>query len=772
VRAHRKILWALALFLWALPLSALPIKKIIVEGNSLSSDRLILKNIRTREGDEYRPFTVNEDIKRLYELKKFNKVEMIEKVIDEEIHITIIVVEKPVILERVFEGLKKIKESDFEDEIRSTVSDRYDPSTASADAKRIEKVCRDKGYLFAKVDHKTEQSEGHADKVILKFIINENAQVKIGGINFHGNDHMPETRLHKIMQVKIDRMLRKGVYDAETYSLDLNNIQDYYHSLGYLDAKVSPGESFYSENKNWLFLNVDIDEGQLYIIDSMEFIGCNKLTEDEIYKKLPQKTGMPFLKYSKELIERDVQQLYGEIGRVFTRVKVKVSIDQVTSHVSLMINIEEGEEVFLEQIKVEGNDKTRDVVVRRELEFYPLERINTKLIEESKRNLRNLGFFEKVDIDILPTDDADKAEIMVRVTEKETGSINFALGFSSVESVFGQIKYNQRNFDYRDTKHGMRGFFSGESYIGDGQNLSVTLNTGTETRRFSIDFSEPWVFNRKVRFGFGLYSTDSSIADDYDESQTGFYVRLGREFVKDLEGFVTYGLRNHSISDVEPSASTAIQIEEGTRLVSSLKNDWIYDKRDNRFFPTTGYSLSPSLTLAGGLLGGSQDFYKLEFEAKTYKTMLDFGDNNKHILSGRIKFGHVQEYGDSDRVAIFERFFGGGLGSVRGFKNRSLSPKQNGDEIGGNFLSVANIEYSVPINEEALRAVFFYDMGNAFADVGDLSFSDLRSSVGIGFRLQIPAFGPTPLALDFAKSIRKQDGDDTETFSFNFGSFF
>ena len=202
MRAHRKILWVLALFLWVLPLSALPIKKIIVEGNSLSSDRLILKNIRTREGDEYQPFIVNEDIKRLVELKKFNKVEMIEKVIDEEIHITIIVVEKPVILERIFEGLKKVKESDFEDEIRSAISDRYDPSTASADAKRIEKVCRDKGFLFSKVDHKIEKSEGQADKVILKFIINENAQVKIGGINFHGNDHMPKARLHKIMQVK------------------------------------------------------------------------------------------------------------------------------------------------------------------------------------------------------------------------------------------------------------------------------------------------------------------------------------------------------------------------------------------------------------------------------------------------------------------------------------------------------------------------------------------------------------------------------------------
>ena len=152
-------------------------------------------------------------------------------------------------------------------------------------------------------------------------------------------------------------------------------------------------------------------------------------------------------------------------------------IDETTSHVKLKINVVEGEEVFLRDIYIEGNTKTRDVVIRRELEFYPLERISTKSIEESKRNLRNLGFFENdIQIQYEPTDDPDKADVYVKVKERETGSINFALGFSSIESIFGQVRYNQRNFDYRDSKHGVRGFFSGESYIGDGQNLSITLN--------------------------------------------------------------------------------------------------------------------------------------------------------------------------------------------------------------------------------------------------------------------------------------------------------
>jgi outer membrane protein insertion porin family len=773
VRAHRTILWALALFLWSFPLLALPVKKIIVEGNSLSSDRLILKNIRTREGLEYDPFIANEDLKRLIELKKFKDVDMIEKVVEDAIHITIVVVEKPVILTRSFEGLKKVKEADFEDEIRSSISERFDPSTATSDAARIEKVYRDKGYLFAKVTYDISYVENEKDKVDLKFIINENTQVKIADIIFEGNEHLPEKTIRKIMQVKIDRVLRKGVYDAETYALDMNNIQDTYHKLGYLDAKVTPGKSYYSGNQKWLYLTVNIEEGPLYIINDMEIEGCEVISKEEIYKRLPQKVGMPFIKYSRELIQDNIIKYYGEIGRVFTVVSVKSLMDEATSHVKIKVEIQEGEEVFLRNILIEGNDKTRDVVIRRELEFYPLERVNTKLIEESRRNLKNLGFFrEDINIEYVPTNEPDQADVYIKVTEKETGSINFALGFSSVEAVFGQIRYNQRNFDYRDRKYGLGGFFSGESYIGDGQNLSVTLNTGTETRRFSIDFSEPWVFNRKIRFGFGLYSTTSSISDDYDEAQNGFYVRLGKEFIRDLEGFVTYGLRDHTIDDVVATAPVAIQIEQGTRLVSSIKNDWVYDKLDNRFFPSEGYHLSPSMTVAGSILGGSQDFYKFEFEAKTYKTIVDFGDNNKHILSGRMKLGYVHEYGDSDRVAIFERFFAGGLGSVRGFDNRSLSPKQNGDEIGGNFLTVANVEYSVPINEEALRAVFFYDMGNAFAETSDFDYSDLRSSVGIGFRLMIPAFGPTPLALDFAKPIRKQDGDDTETFSFNFGSFF
>ena len=412
------------------------------------------------------------------------------------------------------------------------------------------------------------------------------------------------------------------------------------------------------------------------------------------------------------------------------------------------------------------------MVIRRELEFYPGERINTLLVDSSKRNLGNLGFFSRNDIDIVPSESPDKASVVVRVTEKETGSINFALGFSSVESIFGQVKYSQRNFDWRDRERGLGSFFTGDGYIGDGENLSVTLNTGTETRRYNVDFSEPWVFNRKIRFGFGVYHTESSLASDYDETSNGLYLRVGKEFMKDLEGALTYTIRSNEISDVDSSASQAIKDEVGMSTVSSVKNDWEYDGRDNRFFPTKGWYLHPAFTIAGSILGGNQDFYKIEMEVKNHQLVYDFGDEKEHILNHRFKLGYVEHYGRSDRVAIFERFFAGGMGTVRGFANRSLGPKVGGDEVGGKFLAVYNLEYSMPINGRNIRTVIFSDTGNVYSNIGAFSASDLRTSLGFGLRLIIPPLGPTPLALDFAKPIRQQDGDEKETFSFNFGNFF
>lgn len=233
--------------------------------------------------------------------------------------------------------------------------------------------------------------------------------------------------------------------------------------------------------------------------------------------------------------------------------------------------------------------------------------------------------------------------------------------------------------------------FNGQGFIGDGQNLQLSINTGTRSRRFTIDFNEPWVFDRKIRFGYGLFRTESEISDDFDESRQGGYLRLGKEFKKDLEGYLTYSLSNIKISDIASYVSPAIREQEGKNTVSSLENFWLYDSRDNRFFPTYGWYLKPSLMVAGGPLGGTQDFIKTDFDVRTYKSVFKFGHNSHHVVSSRLRLGYVKEYGDTSDVPIFERFFAGGLGSVRGFENRSLGPKVGDFEIGGNFLTVLNL---------------------------------------------------------------------------------
>ena len=751
-------------------LYASPVASIKIEGNQLTKDRVFYKNLRTRVGESYRPLILNEDVKRLYELGLFDRIDVSESVKNDGIHLKIVVVEKPVLREISFEGQRKIKMSRFEDEIRSLVGERYDESLAKADVLSIERSYRDAGHLFVEVSSRVEKIA--AAEVRLVYVVRENFNVRIGGIEFTGNESLPKRRLSKVMETKVDRLLSKGVFDEGVYDLDLKKLASYYRSLGFLDAKVTPGKSYFSEDRSWLYLKILVEEGPLYVIDDIVFRGNSILTSEELRKRMPVKPGQPFTDLVRFKLATHVEKKYGEIGRVYTTARVKANHNSEFSHVSIDIEIRESEEVFVESVEVEGNHKTRDVVIRREMEFYPGEMIDSELISRSRRNLSNLGFFSRNDIDIEPGSESHLARMVIRVEEKETGSINFGLGFSNIESITAQVKYTQRNFDWMDRKEGLGGFFSGRGYIGDAQTLSVSINTGTQTRRFNVDFAEPWVFNRKIRFGFGLYHTESSIADDYDEKQEGFYLRVGKEFMRDLEGFMTYSLREHEISDVDPTVSQVIRNEQGSRLISSLNNNWVYEGRDNRFFPTAGWYYNPSLTLAGGLLGGDQDFFKFEFEAKAHWLIIDLDDMNQHTLNFRTKWGLVESYGDSTRVAIFEKFFAGGMNSVRGFSNRSLSPKINGDEVGGQVLSIANLEYSIPINEQAIRGILFYDIGNAFEDVPAFKFSDFRMSLGVGLKLKIPALGEMPLSLDFAKPIRRQDGDDTETFSFNFGNFF
>lgn len=748
------------------------VEKISIEGNTVTSERVIRKNIRTREGEVFLDHVLNEDIRRLYGLERFEKVEVKREQRGDRVIIAIIIKEKTVIRERLFSGNKKLKASRFDEEVKSAPGKRYDLGEAEMDERTISRVYRENGYLTAEVKHEVNKVPGKEGEADVVFRIRENGQVKIGGIDFKGNSHVPPDRLRKLMETKIDRFYNKGVYDADVFQGDLRKIESFYQTLGYLDVKAEPGESRFSENRKWLYLEVSVKEGPLYILDRLELRGNKVISTEGLMNRLSWKVGMPFSEYARLETEDALEKCYGEIGRIFTNVRSRTIVDEKSSHVAVEVDIEEGKEVFVEKVKIFGNVKTRDVVIRRELVFFPTERVNTFLIKESQKNLQNLGFFDKVEILPEPGSKPHLANIVVTVSEKQTGSINFSIGFSSVESIFAMLKYTQRNFDWRNTERGTGGFFTGEGFIGDGQSLEVAINTGTRSRRFTVDFNEPWVFNRKIRLGFGLFHTESSIARDFDEIRTGAYTRVGKEFLKNLEGYLTYTVSGIDISGIGEGVSPAIKEQEGYNLISSVKNDWIYDGTDSRFLPTSGHYWRISETLAGGPFGGTRDFYKLDAELKAYRKLYAASEKEAHVLSSRLETGYAGSFLDTESVPIFDRYFVGGLGTVRGFENRSLGPRIGSFEVGGEFTTVFNLEYGYPISEDVFRGVVFYDQGYAWEDIGDFKFGDMRSSVGLGLRIQVEVLGPFPISVDFAKPVRRKAGDLTETFSFNFGNFF
>lgn len=745
-----------------------------IEGNSLTSERFIRKNIRTREGMEFHETILNEDLRRLYALGRFDKVSFQRNEKDDLIDITIVVEEKPIVDKIVFEGNKRLKDNELLEKVRILEQERYDRGMARRDADELVQLYIDRGFLTAQAKHEVRPVKDIRDRVELVFRITEGLRALVGGIEFVGAPHVSRYDLSRVMETKVDGLFSSAYYDPGKFRGDLERLEAYLRSIGYLDAKVKPGKSRFSENGKWLYLQIEIEEGRLYLIDKITIKGNEVYSVEEILHEIPVKVGMPYSEQNKSRLEYMIGRMYGRVGRIFTHVNATPTLNMNKAHVQLDVEVSESEEVFVENVFIRGNDKTRDVVIRRELLLFPLERANTDLIERSERNLLNLGFFKTVRITPEVGSQRHLANIRIVVEEQPTGNFNVAFGFSSIESFFLMFKYRQKNFDWRDRRGGLIALLLGQGYVGDGQELILEVNTGVKTRKYQLDFQEPWVFNRKVHLGYGFFHTESEVAN-YDEKRDGVKVRVGREFIPDLGGYLTMNYQRIEISDIDNSVSPAIKDEEGINDVVSLINEWVYESRDNRFRPTMGWNHRAGLALAGGPFGGDKDFYKLTYNAITHKKVFTMENGGNHVLNWKLSTGYAHAYGDTEKVPIYERFSCGGYRTVRGFPYRSLGPRDERDpsfEIGGELLLAFTGEYEFPVTEDVIRGVFFYDQGYSWNGLDDFNYNDTRSSAGFGMRISVPALGQVPIMLDFAFPVRKKHGDETETFTLNFGGFF
>ncbi|MFH0731751.1 MAG: outer membrane protein assembly factor BamA [Candidatus Omnitrophota bacterium] len=724
-----------------------------VKGNTTVSVDTILLKIKTGVGRKFVQKQLNEDIKRLYATGFFTDVSVDLEDYDGGVRVIFTVVEKAVIEKIIFEGNNSIREVHLLKEMETKVDDVFSKRVISADLKKLKAYYHKKGFPLAELDYKLETSDNN--KATVHIIVDEKIEYRIKKIEFKGNSSFKEGELSKGMTTKTSGWFRSGILDESTLDQDLENIKEFYRGKGFIDAELTK-EIEYNKEAKAVFIAINVNEGAKYTVGQISLKGNRIFNNEQIIKETGMLKGAP---YNPQQLRTDVikiQTLYYDKGYMNCKVTPDTLFDKNTQSIDIAYDIAEGEIVYVDKVRISGNTKTKDKVIRRELRLYPGDKYEGKKLQRSKERLYNLGFFEEVFFDTEPTAIADKKDLSVTVKEAKTGEFSFGGGYSSIDRAIGFVQITQKNFDITNFK----------TFTGAGQDLVLTGTFGSIRRNYELSFTEPWIFDYPLSFGFDLFNREtdrkSSLGYGYDEQHLGGALRLGKEFTDYDRADLKYTLEKVEISDIPTNASSALKDEEGENTISSLGLTLTRDTRDNKFNPASGYLVTSTFTDGGGFLGGDKDFYKATPLVSAYFNFLE----KKLVLELMGRLGWADEYDDTVTVPIYERFFAGGANTVRGYKERSIGPRDvnTNDPIGGESMLVGNAELTYTLFKN-FKVATFYDVGNVWPESDDIGTGDFKSGVGVGIRVNTPI---GPVKVDYGYPLNKAHPDDKKTGRFHF----
>ncbi|MCE0484047.1 MAG: outer membrane protein assembly factor BamA [Methylacidiphilales bacterium] len=744
-------------------------------GPKTVSKSVILSNMRTSVGDVYSAASVEEDVRNLYATGFFTNLAIKDEPLGDGVQVNVVVQPKPLVKEIVITGAQKIKVARLKKEIKSKIGETLSEQQISSDADKIKDYYLSKGYSQVQVSYKIDTNEEFGRSVVT-FIVSEGEQAYVTEVDFVGNDHLTTKELRKIMKTRKKNLFsfinKSGLFKEDDFKQDLNNLRDYYYSKGYIDMEVKDVKFDYPEKKQMKVV-ITVFEGIQYTVGKIDFDGNSIFTKQELrtyrnFKVIRMDEGKVYSPRAytpqgkdpnKELptLENDIQRitdLYGSRGYIdFPIVTPERQANVESGKIDILYHIKEGSQSYVDQIIIQGNNRTKDKVIRRELLVSPGQLYDSVRVDTSKKRLENLQYFEKVDISPQDTNVPNRKNMVVTVEEKRTGSITFGAGFSSVDSLLGFVEITQGNFD----------LFNYPYFTGGGEKFRVRLQYGLERQDAEIEFKEPWFLEQRLSLGYDLfYHNATYLSTYYDERNYGASVSLAKAFSPFWSGSVTYTLQEYDLYNFSSSASPQLLREQGYRSDSSITLGLAYDTRDSVLLTRNGMHADFSAEFAGGPLWGQTNIYKFQADAQKY-ILLPYD----MILMVAGATGVADYFGNSTEVPLFDRFFIGGSRSVRGFGNRDIGPVDvNNEPLGGNTMAYNNIELTFPIIDR-VRGAVFNDMG--FLDARSFHYTDawteLNMAAGVGLRLNLPI---GPLRLDYGIPYKDQGWNHSNTGKFSF----
>ncbi|NUO07432.1 MAG: outer membrane protein assembly factor BamA [Candidatus Brocadia sp.] len=747
------------------------IKKIEIRGNQRISTAAIRNSIRAKEGDLYDPHVISQDVDTIWSLGFFDNIGVEFEDMPDGLKLIFVVTERVVIDEIQFQGNKKIKAKHLNKQIVIKQGDYLKPYLLKLDEDKIKEFYIKKCFNRIQVHAESKVADG---KTVVIFNIDEGPKIRIAEIEFKGNTNFKRRKLLKQMETRqkhFPTFIFPGRFDKNKFESDIEKVKEFYMNNGWLDVEAG-WEITYSDDNRKMYITIHVKEGERYYVESLQINGANLFTEEELKEKLKLKEGGPFFL---DAVEKDTYQIrlaYGEQGYIAAIVKEKHTFRAEGTKVDISFAIEEKDRHYIEKIKITGNDKTRDNVIRRQLTFYPGEKLDTEKIRDSQRRLTNTGYFDMesgmpAGINFEQGSEHGKQNILIEVKEGRTGMLRFGGGYGANIGAFGDISYTDRNFDITDLPKSWEDFLQGNAFRGAGEILTLRFSPGFERTEILVSLTNPSVFDSPYSAGVSFFNYLRWYRE-YQQQDLGSRIAVGREIQRD---FVVRLSPEFDIIDIErrddkEDTPQDVLDVEGSHLKAGVTLSANITRTDNIYMPSKGYDGESSVEFAGL----DVDITKYKIKTTKYNTLFEVPKWGKHVLAYGGTFGIVESTSGKE-VPIFERFFAGGYGSIRGFEYRGISPvdSKTGDQIGGNILMIMNAEYLVPIYKDIIRMAVFVDSGKADESASDINFDNFRLSTGVGLRLNVPFLGRSTISIDYGIPVVKEDEDETQAFSFNFG---